>query len=163
MTRIAPNIQTQDTRDKTKEPNPCLLRIWLFRLLRRRDSNARPLGYEPNELPTAPLRDFFLTAKVGILAVSAKGLINILTTFNLISSPSHVTAHGIARWSKKHSMQTAKTLHGKCKNIVCYTWNHTMFLQPSSDAIAMAGGQWRRAQRLRGGQSPARDARHSTP
>ena len=25
---------------------------------RRQDSNLRPLGYEPNELPTAPLRDF---------------------------------------------------------------------------------------------------------
>ena len=24
--------------------------------LRRKDSNLRPLGYEPNELPTAPLR-----------------------------------------------------------------------------------------------------------
>ena len=161
--RIAANIQTQGTGNNTKKPNPCLSKIWLFRLLRRRDSNARPLGYEPNDLPTAPLRDFFLTAKVGIPAVLTKGTTNILTTFNLIFSPSHVTAHGTARWSKKHSMQPAKTLHGKCKNIVCYTWNHTMFLQPSSDAIAMAGGQWRRAQRLRGGQSPARDARHSTP
>ncbi len=28
-----------------------------FNLLRRHDSNVRPLGYEPNELPTAPLRD----------------------------------------------------------------------------------------------------------
>ena len=27
--------------------------------LRRPDSNERPLGYEPNELPTAPLRDVF--------------------------------------------------------------------------------------------------------
>jgi dolichol-phosphate mannosyltransferase len=26
-------------------------------MLRRQDSNLRPLGYEPNELPTAPLRD----------------------------------------------------------------------------------------------------------
>ncbi len=29
----------------------------LFFRLRRLDSNKRPLGYEPNELPTAPLRD----------------------------------------------------------------------------------------------------------
>ena len=29
-------------------------------LLRRPDSNRRPLGYEPNELPTAPLRDFLI-------------------------------------------------------------------------------------------------------
>ena len=28
----------------------------IFSLLRRFDSNKRPLGYEPNELPTAPLR-----------------------------------------------------------------------------------------------------------
>ncbi len=28
-----------------------------LKLLRRPDSNRRPLGYEPNELPTAPLRD----------------------------------------------------------------------------------------------------------
>ena len=27
--------------------------------LRRPDSNERPLGYEPNELPTAPLRDVY--------------------------------------------------------------------------------------------------------
>ena len=33
--------------------------------LRRPDSNRRPLGYEPNELPTAPLRDvhIFLVAE----------------------------------------------------------------------------------------------------
>ena len=28
-----------------------------FSLLRGQDSNLRPLGYEPNELPTAPPRD----------------------------------------------------------------------------------------------------------
>ena len=31
----------------------------LFTWLRRPDSNRRPLGYEPNELPTAPLRDIY--------------------------------------------------------------------------------------------------------
>ena len=30
----------------------------IFNKWRRQDSNLRPLGYEPNELPTAPLRDF---------------------------------------------------------------------------------------------------------
>ena len=29
----------------------------LFAVLRGPDSNRRPLGYEPNELPTAPPRD----------------------------------------------------------------------------------------------------------
>ena len=36
-------------------------------VLRRPDSNRRPLGYEPNELPTAPLRDFFRGAKVRLM------------------------------------------------------------------------------------------------
>ncbi len=43
--------------------------------LRRHDSNVRPLGYEPNELPTAPLRDFyflFASAKVQHYFYSAK-------------------------------------------------------------------------------------------
>ena len=39
---------------KTKKRTNFLI---LFTLLRRLDSNERPLGYEPNELPTAPLRD----------------------------------------------------------------------------------------------------------
>ena len=34
-------------------------RLWLA-LLRRHDSNVRPPGYEPGELPTAPLRDVIL-------------------------------------------------------------------------------------------------------
>ena len=33
--------------------NHCTTKPWL----RRKDSNFRPLGYEPNELPTAPPRD----------------------------------------------------------------------------------------------------------
>ena len=33
-------------------------------LLRRHDSNVRPLGYEPNELPTAPLRDVISVLRV---------------------------------------------------------------------------------------------------
>ena len=41
--------------------------------LRRPDSNRRPLGYEPNELPTAPLRDIFLNsaAKVQLFSDTA--------------------------------------------------------------------------------------------
>ena len=36
----------------------------LFPWLRRPDSNRRPLGYEPNELPTAPLRDVYFLIRV---------------------------------------------------------------------------------------------------
>ena len=36
-----------------------------FIQLRRPDSNRRPLGYEPNELPTAPLRDVWDFLKSG--------------------------------------------------------------------------------------------------
>ena len=55
-----------------KIPSICIL---AFRLLRRLDSNERPPGYEPGELPTAPLRDvFFLisSAKVRLLFHTTK-------------------------------------------------------------------------------------------
>ena len=47
----------------------------LFTWLRRPDSNRRPLGYEPNELPTAPLRDV-CDKRIGfsIIPVSCGGL-----------------------------------------------------------------------------------------
>ena len=40
-----------------KRSNELLVNLLDRLLLRRPDSNRRPLGYEPNELPTAPLRD----------------------------------------------------------------------------------------------------------
>ena len=43
---------------KTKKRHNSLLYNLLCRYeLRRQDSNMRPPGYEPGELPTAPLRD----------------------------------------------------------------------------------------------------------
>ena len=42
--------------------NACLLKFWL----RGQDSNLRPSGYEPDELPTAPPRDVNLVPKTGI-------------------------------------------------------------------------------------------------
>ena len=41
-------------------------------LLRELDSNERPPGYEPGELPTAPPRDVFVGAKVQQIVKSEK-------------------------------------------------------------------------------------------
>ena len=46
------------SRYKTKKRHNSLFYSLLCRYeLRRQDSNMRPPGYEPGELPTAPLRD----------------------------------------------------------------------------------------------------------
>ena len=37
-----------------------------FLKLREQDSNLWPLGYEPNELPTAPSRDIFFVENFSI-------------------------------------------------------------------------------------------------
>ena len=57
-----------------KEAGLTLLCLSGFLWLRRLDSNERPPGYEPGELPTAPLRDVFLnsSAKVRLLEISSK-------------------------------------------------------------------------------------------
>ena len=46
-----------------------------FTLLRRPDSNERPPGYEPGELPTAPLRDV-------VFLIRCKGM-TFLNTFQI--------------------------------------------------------------------------------
>ena len=46
-----------------------------FTLLRRPDSNERPPGYEPGELPTAPLRDV-------VFLIRCKGM-TFLDTFQI--------------------------------------------------------------------------------
>ena len=59
-----------------------------IKMLRRPDSNRRPLGYEPNELPTAPLRDVYsialflnCDAKVRLFFVFANKKLNYFDVF----------------------------------------------------------------------------------
>ena len=53
-----------------------------FSVLRRLDSNERPPGYEPGELPTAPLRDL-AGAKVRLFYNTPKKKENNLNDFTL--------------------------------------------------------------------------------
>ena len=47
------NVFQSKTEKKNPDKHLSIRMLWL----RRQDSNMRPPGYEPGELPTAPLRD----------------------------------------------------------------------------------------------------------
>ena len=72
------NVSFSRMKNKKRETFLVSLTSWL----RRPDSNRRPLGYEPNELPTAPLRDVMLNF---LIRVQRYGLYfkyaNVLQTF----------------------------------------------------------------------------------
>ena len=59
--RLETNTSKGQKRQK-KTPNPKIRSLSLW--LRRQDSNLRPPGYEPDELPTALLRDIWLRTSV---------------------------------------------------------------------------------------------------
>ena len=57
-----------------KRRNPLLYNLLCRYELRRQDSNVRPPGYEPGELPTAPLRDVLPLLLIHFWIASAKVL-----------------------------------------------------------------------------------------
>lgn len=67
----------------------------IVRWLRRVDSNYRPLGYEPNELPTAPLRDV-LTFKLYTIYNEIVNIFFAINTKNIFSNLIiiYVAKHG---------------------------------------------------------------------
>ncbi len=81
-----------------KEAGLTLLCLSGFLWLRRLDSNERPPGYEPGELPTAPLRDVFLnsSAKVRLLEISSKFFADFFPFFEKCGVCGAVT--GLSVW-----------------------------------------------------------------
>ena len=64
----------------------------------------RPPGYEPGELPTAPLRDVFAVAKVILFLLSANFLI-IFFAILVISRIDLIKRTSAARWLWRLSEQ----------------------------------------------------------
>ena len=57
---LNPKIIFELFNPKSARKSPEILQFQDFLWLRRQDSNLRPPGYEPDELPTALLRDIWL-------------------------------------------------------------------------------------------------------
>ena len=64
--------------------------LWLE--LRRLDSNERPPGYEPGELPTAPLRDL-LCLRLGCFRIASAKVVTFLLSSKFYGEKMSFYAH----------------------------------------------------------------------
>ena len=65
---------------------PVTIAITDFHWLREVDSNYRPLGYEPNELPTAPPRDVLTKLIIQLIYVFCQYILKNISYISCLSN-----------------------------------------------------------------------------